>query len=155
MTPSSEAFVRKSLINQDSLAGLMFAAFGVLGLWLGRNYGMGTSARMGPGYLPTILCVGMILLGAVIAFRGVSIGAGPVAALRLRPIVAVLLGLVAFLLLLQRMGLPAAVFVSVAIGSFGSDKVRPVETLLLATFLAVTVSAIFILGLGLPLKFWP
>lgn len=147
--------MQKPLVNQDSLAGLMFVALGALGLWLGRNYEMGTSARMGPGYLPTILCVGMILLGAVIAFRGVSIGAGPVAALRLRPIVAVLLGLVAFLMLLQRMGLPAAVFASVSIGSLGSDNVRPIETLLLAAFLAVTVSAIFILGLGLPLKFWP
>ena len=155
MTLSSENFVRKPFVNQDSLAGLMFAAFGALGLWFGRNYGMGTSARMGPGYLPTILCVGMILLGAVIGFRGVTIGAGPVAALRLRPIVAVLLGLVAFLLLLQRLGLPAAVFTSVAIGSFGGDKVRPVETILLAAFLAVTVSVTFILGLGLPLKFWP
>ena len=155
MTRSWEDFVQKPFVNQDSLAGLMFAAFGALGLWLGRNYGMGTSARMGPGYLPTILCVGMILLGAVIAFRGISIGAGPVAALRLRPIVAVLLGLVAFLLLLTRTGLPIAVFTCVAIGSFGSDKVRPVEMVLLAAFLAVTVSAIFILGLGLPLKFWP
>ena len=145
----------KPFVNQDSLAGLMFAAFGALGLWLGRNYGMGTSARMGPGYLPTILCVGMILFGGIIAFRGVTFGGGPVGTLRLRPIVAVLLGLMAFLLLLQRMGLPAAVFASVAIGSLGSDKIRPLETVLLAAFLAATVSAIFILGLGLPLKYWP
>jgi hypothetical protein len=155
MTRPPEPLVQKPIINQDSLAGLMFAAFGALGLWLGRNYGMGTSARMGPGYLPTILCIGMIVFGAIIAFRGVTIGSGPVAALRLRPIVAVVLGLVAFLLLLQRTGLPIAVFVCVAIGSFATDKVRPVETILLAAFLAITVSMTFILGLGLPLKFWP
>jgi putative tricarboxylic transport membrane protein len=154
MTPVRERLVQKSVVNQDSLAGLMFAAVGVLGLWFGRNYGMGTSARMGPGYLPTILCVGMILLGAIISFRGVTFGSGQVAALRLRPIVAVLVGLVAFMLLLQTMGLPIAVFTCVAIGSLGSDS-RPIEIVLLAMFLAVAVSALFILGLGLPLKFWP
>ena len=47
--------MQKSLWNQDGLAGLMFIAFGVLGLWLGRGYGMGTAMRMGPGAVPTIL----------------------------------------------------------------------------------------------------
>ncbi len=147
--------MRKSLWNQDGLAGLMFVAFGVFGLWFGRNYGFGTAARMGPGSVPILLSGGMILFGGLISLRGVTIGGARVAALRLRPILAILGGLAVFCLLLERAGLPLAAFCCVALGTLGGSPVRPRETILLAAVLALGVTATFVFGLGLPFRLWP
>jgi hypothetical protein len=147
--------LQKSLWNQDGLAGLMFIAFGVFGLWFGRGYGMGTAMRMGPGAVPLLLSAGMILFGALITLRGFTAGGEPVAALRLRPILAILAGLAAFTLLLETAGLPLAAFACVGIGAFAGGKVRIGETIILALVLSAATTAIFVVGLGMPLKFWP
>ena len=44
------------------LAGLLFIAVAAIGLWASRNYPIGTTTRMGTGYVPRLLC--WILLGA-------------------------------------------------------------------------------------------
>jgi hypothetical protein len=45
----------------------MFIAFGLVALWFGRNLALGTSVRMGPGYVPHMLADIMMFLGSVIA----------------------------------------------------------------------------------------
>ena len=41
-------------INQDFVSGLMFAGWGIAGLWIARDYPMGSALRMGPGYVPRL-----------------------------------------------------------------------------------------------------
>ena len=147
--------MRKSLWKQDGLAGLMFIAFGVLGLWFGLGYGMGTAMRMGPGAVPILLSIGMVVVGALITLRGFTTGSEPVAAPRLRPLVAIMAALAAFMLLLETAGLPLAAFACVGIGAFAGGKVRIGETVILAIVLSAATTAIFVLGLGMPLKYWP
>src|SRR5262245_24000171 len=60
--------------GQDFGAGLMFAAFGAIGLYLARDYPVGTALRMEPGYVPRLLCWGMIGVGAIIVARGMLVG---------------------------------------------------------------------------------
>ena len=48
--------------RKDVLAGLLFMAIAVLGLWVSRDYPIGTALRMGTGYVPRLLC--WVLLGA-------------------------------------------------------------------------------------------
>src|SRR5262244_82166 len=50
-------------INRNLVAGLMFAAVGAAGLWIAGDYPRGTALRMGPGYMPVMLCWGLVLLG--------------------------------------------------------------------------------------------
>ena len=59
------------LLRKNVLAGLMFIAVAVLGLWVSRNYPVGTALRMGTGYVPRLLCWMLLGLG------GVDPGAGP------------------------------------------------------------------------------
>ena len=61
---------RKIQINQDVLAGLMFAAFGSFFLFFGRNYPVGTALRMGPGYMPQVLGWLLVGIGAFIGVKG-------------------------------------------------------------------------------------
>ena len=44
---------------RDFSAGAIYLALAIAVLWLGRDYQQGSSARMGPGYFPSVL--GMIL----------------------------------------------------------------------------------------------
>jgi hypothetical protein len=45
----------------------MFIAFGLVALWFGRHLQLGTSVRMGPGYVPHMLADIMMVLGSIIA----------------------------------------------------------------------------------------
>ena len=47
-------------------------ALGALGLWLGWDYAFGTTARMGPGFVPKLLCWLLVGTGAVVAAIGLT-----------------------------------------------------------------------------------
>ena len=51
--------------HKNVLAGLMFMGVAALGLWISRNYPIGTALRMGTGYVPRLLCWILLGLGAV------------------------------------------------------------------------------------------
>ena len=63
---------------KDFLAGLMFIAFGAAAAGLAQNYNMGTAARMGPGYFPTVLGGVLAVLGVIILMESFVVeGEGP------------------------------------------------------------------------------
>lgn len=141
-------------LNQDFAAGVMFALFGIAGLWVGRNYPVGTSLRMGPGYMPWMLCWLLILFGAGIATKGALVPGTPLDRWYLRPLVLVSAGLLTFAALIENIGLPGAVVGTVIIGAIGGQQFRIVEVIPLAIGLALGSVAIFIYGLGLPMPLW-
>jgi hypothetical protein len=142
-------------IGQDIAAGLMFAGFGALGLYLARNYPVGTALRMEPGYVPRLLCWGMIGMGVIIAARGVIGGDAAIARWHWRPLLFVLGGLIAFRYLIEPVGLVAAAAVIVVLGAIGSREVKVKDTLLLAAGLAAGSVALFVYALGLPMRVLP
>lgn len=141
--------------GQDVGAGLMFAGFGALGLYLARNYPMGTALRMEPGYVPHLLCWGMIGIGAFIVARGVLARSQPIARWHWRPLLFVLGALIAFRYLIEPAGLLLTTFTTVAIAACGSREVRIRDTALLGIGLATGAAALFIFALGLPMRLWP
>ena len=58
------------LARKDVLAGLLFCAIALLGLYLSRDYPVGTALRMGTGYVPRLLCWILLALGALILVQG-------------------------------------------------------------------------------------
>ena len=54
------------------VVGALFM-FGCAALFFGRHYEFGTATHMGPGYLPTLLCWGLVGLGIVILGRGLAV----------------------------------------------------------------------------------
>jgi hypothetical protein len=154
-TGASRRLHMTTRFGQDVGAGLMFAGFGAIGLWLARDYPVGTALRMEPGYVPRLLCWGMIGVGALIAVRGVIAGQAAIARWHWRPLLFVLGALIAFRYLVEPAGLPIATFVTVVIAALGSREVRMLDTLLLAVGLAIGAVALFIFALGLPMTLWP
>ena len=59
--------------QKDFFSGLMFTAVGVAFAWGATKYSLGTGARMGPGYFPTMLGVLMAILGGVITFKAMVV----------------------------------------------------------------------------------
>ena len=62
-------------LSKDFLSGVMFIAFGLTALWFGRHLALGTSVRMGPGYVPHMLADIMMFLGSCIALVPLYINA--------------------------------------------------------------------------------
>src|SRR5215218_4511171 len=59
------------LARRDVLAGLLFVGVALLGLWLSRDYPIGTALRMGTGYVPRLLCWILLGLGLIVLLQGV------------------------------------------------------------------------------------
>src|SRR5713101_10022181 len=66
--------LRHLLARKDVLAGLLFVAVALFGLWLSRDYPIGTALRMGTGYVPRLLCWILLGLGTVILVQGLRDG---------------------------------------------------------------------------------
>jgi putative tricarboxylic transport membrane protein len=162
--PQSHPLLRM-LQRKNVLSGLMFIAIAVIGLWVSRDYPIGTALRMNTGYVPRLLCWVLMGLGAIVLMQGLR-ETDPQESLRermsddnmfarLRPVAIVTLSLVAFALSLETLGLVLSILVLVVIASFATRELKAWETLAAAAGLSVLTWAIFIAGLGLPIPVWP
>jgi hypothetical protein len=150
----------RMLTRKDVLAGLMFMAVAALGLWISRDYPLGTAFRMGTGYVPRLLCWILLGLGAVVLVQGLRAAQAerPIPAgggLAWRPVVFVTASLVMFGLAIERLGLVVAIVLLVGFAAVAARGLRPIETLAAALVLIVLCWAIFIFGLGLTIPVWP
>jgi putative tricarboxylic transport membrane protein len=147
------------LARKDVLAGLLFCAIALLGLYLSRDYPIGTALRMGTGYVPRLLCWILLALGALILVQGLREPRGERTASSgvpaWRPVVFVTMGLVFFGLSIERLGLVIAIFLLIGVGAVAARGLRPVETMAAAAILIVLSWGIFIVGLGLAIPVWP
>jgi hypothetical protein len=152
--------VGQILLRKDVLTGLLFMGFAAFGLWLSRDYPIGTAVRMGTGYIPRLLCWVLLGLGALIALQGalsktretdlqVSIAGA------WQPLVFVTGALIVFALTLERLGLVVAIALLCGVGAVAARTLKPVETIVAAIVLIVLSWAIFIIGLGLAIPVWP
>lgn len=140
---------------KDFYSGLIFIAFGVAAIVIGNNYALGTAARMGPGYFPRILGILLIVLGAVLSFRGLRLQGSRVPAWKWRPTVIVLGSVVLFGLVVTNLGLVLSTILLIVLSSAASHEFRPKESVVSGILLAVLAVAVFVVGLKLQLPIWP
>jgi putative tricarboxylic transport membrane protein len=155
-TPSPHAL--HILARKNVLAGLMFIAIAALGLWVSRDYPIGTTLRMGTGYVPRLLCWILMGLGAAIAVQGLREKDSPperTSWRQLLPIVIVTTSLVAFALAIEQVGLVLSILLLVGIGAIAARDIKIWETLVAALVLIALGWVVFILGLGLTIPVWP
>jgi putative tricarboxylic transport membrane protein len=150
----------KALLRRDGLAGLMFMGLAILGLWLSRDYPVGTTLRMGTGYVPRLLCWLLLGLGALVLARGLrDTYARPVdlaaARVALRPVVVIPVALIAFALALERFGLAVSIWLLVGLAGLARPGPQWWQVAVAAAVLIVLCWAIFIYGLGLTIPLWP
>jgi putative tricarboxylic transport membrane protein len=144
------------LRRTDVLAGLLFIAVAVIGLWASRIYPIGTTTRMGTGYVPRLLCWILLALGVLIAVQGLrTSGLIQLGRPIWRAIVFVPLSLLVFAFLIGQFGVVIATVALVVVGALAGRESRPLEVAVAAVFLVILTLAIFVWGVGLPIPVWP
>lgn len=140
---------------KDFWAGLMFIGIGLFFIIGSRDYQLGSAARMGPAYFPTLLGGMMAVVGGLVFFRSFILKGEKVAAFPLRLIFFITLALLVFGYLLKPIGLVLALLLLVVISAFAGHEFRLKEALLLTFVLIVLSVLVFVKGLGLPFPLWP
>ncbi len=136
-------------LSKDFLSGLMFIGFGLLALYFGQKLALGTTVRMGPGYVPRMLALIMMGLGAMICVVALVAGAEPVEKPKWKPITLVTIGIVCFALLFERAGLLPALVVLILVASLGGEEFNLKEVLANMVVLAILCTLVFKVGLGM------
>jgi len=136
------------LLSKDFLSGVMFIVFGLAALWFGRNLQMGTTVRMGPGYVPHMLAYIMMGLGGIIVVMALLTSTGErTEAPKWKPITMVTIGIVCFALLFERAGLLPALVALILITSLGGEEFKLTEVIANMVVLAIMCIVVFKLGL--------
>jgi len=137
---------------RDFWAGAIYLALATVVIWIGRDYPLGTSARMGPGYFPTVLGAVLAIFGVVSIGRSFIRAGEPISALAWRPLIFVLGSTVLFGLLLERMGVLIALACLIVVSALASRNSRLDATSVAALIGLVAFCVIvFVKGLGVPM----
>lgn len=141
-------------ISQDLLAAIIFILVGVSALVFGADLDVGTSAEMGPGYLPRALGVIVLGFGVLIAARSFWIHSPAVGQIKIRPILLILAACAVFALLVDTAGFIVASAASIFIALFAMGRPTLLYALGMVILLPAALALVFIVGLGLSIDLW-
>lgn len=143
--------------HRDLWAGVMFFAFGVIFVVLSQQYQIGSAAKMGPGYFPTILGGLLALLGLAIFAGAFAKSTEPVALYPVgwRELILVLLSVVLFAMLLPKFGMVLSIIVLIVVSAFASHEFSLRDTAISTVVLIVMSYLVFVKGLELQFPVWP
>ncbi len=136
-------------LSKDFLSGLMFIGFGLVALYFGQKLALGTTVRMGPGYVPRMLALIMMGLGLLICAIALVAGGEAVEKPKWKPITLVTIGIICFALLFERAGLLPALIVLILIASLAGEEFKLKEVIANMVVLAIVCTLVFKVGLGM------
>lgn len=140
--------------NRDFLAGIACLLMSALVLWKSQEYAFGSLQRMGPGFMPTMLGLMLAACGVLIMLFSKKT-AGEFPRINVRALFFIIIGIIVFALLMNRLGVFVATIALVFICSFSEARSRLLPTLMLSLALCALVYLIFSLGLSMPLRLFP
>ena len=133
-------------------SGLIYLALAAVFLWFGRDYKIGTGARMGPGFFPFYLSLCLLVLGLIATVRAFVIDGAAIERLAWKPLVLILSSCVAFGLLIKGAGLVVALIVLCLLSAAASAYFRITAQALAGLLLLVMFcTLVFVKGLGVPM----
>jgi hypothetical protein len=141
--------------QSDFWCGLFFLAVGVAFAVFAQEYRVGSAARMGPGYFPTLLGGLLALLGLSLALPAFVFEGEKFPRLHLRPLLAILVSIMVFALLLDPLGFVFAAAGLILVGGLADPDLGLLESVGLALFLVAFSTGLFVALLGMPLHLWP
>lgn len=143
--------------HRDLWAGVMFFAFGVGFALLSQQYQLGSAAKMGPAYFPTVLGALLALLGLIIFAGAFARGNDEtrVAAVGWREIGLILASVALFALALPRLGIVVSLIVLIGVSSLASHEFRLRDTAISVVVLLILSYLVFVKGLELQFPLWP
>jgi hypothetical protein len=143
--------------KKDFWSGVMFMGFGILFILLSRQYQLGTAAKMGPGYFPTVLGGLMAVLGLIVAI-GAFAKSNPITSLDKvgwKELGMVLGAVALFAGALPQLGFIAALILLIFVAALASHEFKMKDTILSIVFLLILSYIVFVWGLELQFPVWP
>lgn len=141
--------------QKDFWCGMIFVAIGIAFMVYARDYRMGTAARMGPGFFPTILGGVLAGLGLLLVVPALLRKGEAFPRLHMRPMLVLLVSIAVFALLLQPLGFVLSALILIVIAGFSDPDLRFIESVGLAILLTAFSVVVFVVLLGLPFNLWP
>ncbi len=138
--------------SKDFWAGVIYIAIATFAFWFAMDYPLGTAGRMGPGYFPRMLAIGLGAIGVLSIGRAVLSNANPVEPIRWQPLILIMIACAAFGALVRPAGLVIALMALVLISAAASRRFRFewTATAGLVALIAFCV-IVFVKGLGVPM----
>jgi hypothetical protein len=137
---------------RDFWAGAIYLALAIAAIWIGQDYQLGTSERMGPGYFPTALGSILAIFGVLSMGRSFIRPGEAISAIAWRPLALVLGSTVLFGLLLPRAGALIALPCLIVVSALASRNSRLNVTSIAALVgLVAFCVVVFVKGLGVPM----
>ncbi len=127
---------------------LILALGGASTFWLATGYGHGSLVRIGSGILPMALSVAIIMLSLWSFAFPRDEDQAPFA---LRPFVAVVLAVIFFILLIERLGMVPTVVITMLTAYLGQVQRNFLPFLLYAVLFAFAAGLLFSVALTLPI----
>lgn len=143
--------------HKDFWSGMLFILTGVLFMVLSRQYNLGTAAKMGPAYFPTVLGGLMALIGLMILLPSLR-GSGAVqriAKVDLKTIVLILVAVAVYAATLPKLGFIVSLVLLVFISSLASHEFHFKSTAISVVVLLIGSWLVFVKGLELQFPFLP
>lgn len=142
---------------KDFWAGLLFLSIGIVAsiIVFSSDYELGSARKMGPGYFPIWIAVGLMFLGAILALKSFATAGPPLGTWAIKPLVLITLGTVIFAAIVTSAGLAPAIFLLVMFASLSSVHFRLTWSLPLALGLSVASVVVFVKGLGIAVPVMP
>jgi hypothetical protein len=143
--------------HRDFWSGVLFIVTGTLFMVLSRQYQLGTAAKMGPGYFPTILGGLMAALGVMIVLGAMARRAQQLKIDRVdfKAILLVLVAVAVYALTLPKLGFIVALFLLIGISSIASHEFSWKTTVISSVVLLIFSWLVFVKGLELQFPFLP
>lgn len=141
----------------DFWSGIMFLVMGVLFVIFSQAYQLGTAARMGPGFFPTMLGALMALLGLAIVWQSTarSTREGRLEPVGWRELFLILFAVGVFAFALPWLGMVIAIALLIGISAVASHEFSWKETAISIVVLLVMSELVFVKGLELQFPVWP
>jgi hypothetical protein len=137
---------------KDILSGLIFIGIGLAFGIAASGYEIGTALSMGPGYFPLVLASFLVLLGLIIAVKGMFApeDMGAIGGASWRALLLVLPAIVFFGATVRGLGLVPTLFLTVFITALAARSASLVTAAILAAGMTIFCVLIFSYGLGVP-----
>lgn len=144
---------------KSAAPGAVLIAIGGVGLSAARDLTFGSSARMGPGYFPTIVSGLIVFLGVLVAGAALTSRAGASLEAKKpipwRAMALITAGVLLFAMTIEHIGLFLASYILIILSCYSAPGFRRAEVLWFPMLLAAFVVMIFVVGLGISVPTWP
>lgn len=135
---------------------LLLIVIGITAGIIAWRYDVGSFTGMGPGFVPLMLGIGLVLLCALILWREPAAtpdpAGGQASGIAWRPFCAVTAGILAWVLLAESAGFLIATVAQVVLSALALPAPRWRGTIILAGILAIAGYLLFVVQLGVPLE---